>query len=142
MYASGQAGDRFCVRNSGALAIVEGCGANGCEYMTGGSAIILGNIGDNFGAGMTGGSAFIYSDQKNISDLMNMETISLYEVDNQDWKNHLLDLLKDFHKETKSKRAEFIIENYDSEIKKFAHVVPDEVIDKLEFPVTKKSKIA
>ena len=82
------------------------------------------------------------SDQKNISDLMNMETISLYEVDNQDWKNHLLDLLKDFYKETKSKRAEFIIENYDSEIKKFAHVVPDEVIDKLEFPVTKKSKIA
>ncbi len=142
LYASGQAGDRFCVRNSGALAIVEGCGANGCEYMTGGSAIILGNIGDNFGAGMTGGSAFIYSDQKNISDLMNMETISLYEVDNQDWKNHLLDLLKDFHKETKSKRAEFIIENYASEIKKFTHIVPNEVVDKLEFTVTKKSKIA
>ena len=75
LYASGQAGDRFCVRNSGALAIVEGCGANGCEYMTGGSAIILGDVGDNFGAGMTGGSAFIYSEQKNISDLMNMETI-------------------------------------------------------------------
>ena len=122
--------------------IVEGCGANGCEYMTGGSAIILGDVGDNFGAGMTGGSAFIYSEQKNISDLMNMETIGLYEVDNKEWKNHLLDLLKDFYKETKSKRAEFIIENYDSEIKKFAHVVPDEVIDKLEFPVTKKSKIA
>ena len=61
LYASGQAGDRFCVRNSGALAIVEGCGANGCEYMTGGSAIILGDVGDNFGAGMTGGSAFILS---------------------------------------------------------------------------------
>jgi len=55
LYAAGQAGDRFCVRNSGALAVVEGCGANGCEYMTGGSAIILGSIGDNFGAGMTGG---------------------------------------------------------------------------------------
>ena len=121
---------------------VEGCGANGCEYMTGGSAIILGDVGDNFGAGMTGGSAFIYSEQKNISDLMNMETIGLYEIDNKDWKNLLLDLLKDFYKETKSKRAEFIIENYDSEIKKFAHVVPNEVIDKLEFPVTKKSKIA
>jgi glutamate synthase (NADPH/NADH) large chain len=110
--------------------------------MTGGSAIILGDIGDNFGAGMTGGCAFIYSEQKNISDLMNKETIGLYEVDNKDWKNHLLDHLKDFYKETKSKRAEFIIENYDSEIKKFAHVVPNEVIDKLEFPVTKKSKIA
>ena len=110
--------------------------------MTGGSAIILGDVGDNFGAGMTGGSAFIYSEQKNISDLMNMESIGLYEVDNKEGKNHLLDLLNDFYKETKSKRAEFIIENYDSEIKKFAHVVPDEVIDKLEFPVTKKSKIA
>ena len=49
LFASGQAGDRFCVRNSGALAIVEGCGANGCEYMTGGEVVILGNIGDNFG---------------------------------------------------------------------------------------------
>ena len=64
LFAAGQAGDRFCVRNSGALAIVEGCGANGCEYMTGGTAIILGKVGDNFGAGMTGGMAFIY-DEKN-----------------------------------------------------------------------------
>ena len=56
--------------------------------MPGGSAIILGDVGDNFGAGMTGGSAFIYSEQKNISDLMNMETIGLYEVENKDWKNY------------------------------------------------------
>ena len=142
LYASGQAGDRFCVRNSGALAIVEGCGANGCEYMTGGTAIILGNIGDNFGAGMTGGSAFIYSDQKNLSEMINKETIEIYNIENNKWKDHLLNLLYDFHKETKSKRAEFIIENFDSEVSKFAHVVPDEVIDKLEFPVTKKSEIA
>ena len=142
LYASGKAGDRFCVRNSGALAIVEGCGANGCEYMTGGSAIILGDIGDNFGAGMTGGCAFIYSEQNNISDLMNMETIGLYQIENIEWKKHLLKLLKDFQKETKSKRAEYIIENFDSEVQKFFHVVPDEVINKLEYPITKKSKIA
>jgi len=102
----------------------------------------LGNIGDNFGAGMTGGSAFIYSDQKNLSEMINKETIEIYNIENNKWKDHLLNLLNDFHKETKSKRAEFIIENYESEIRKFAHVVPDEVIDKLEFPVTKKSKIA
>jgi len=142
LYASGQAGDRFCVRNSGALAIVEGCGANGCEYMTGGTAIILGNIGDNFGAGMTGGSAFIYSDQKNLSEMINKETIEIYNIENNKWKDHLFNLLNDFYKETKSKRAEFIIENYESEIRNFAHVVPNEVIDKLEFPVIKKSKIA
>ena len=70
LYASGQAGDRFCVKIL-ALAIVEGCGANGCG-MTGGSAIILGDVGDNFGAGMTGGSA-LSIEQKNISDLMNMK---------------------------------------------------------------------
>ena len=60
LFASGRAGERFCVRNSGATVVVEGCGSNGCEYMTGGVAVILGRIGDNFGAGMTGGMAFLY----------------------------------------------------------------------------------
>ena len=142
LYAAGQAGDRFCVRNSGALAVVEGCGANGCEYMTGGSAIILGNIGDNFGAGMTGGSAFIYSDQKNLLEMMNKENIDTYQIVDENWKNYLFKILEDFHKQTKSKRAAFITENFDQEISKFVHVVPDEVIDKLSFPIKEKSKIA
>ena len=60
LFASGQAGERFAVRNSGATAVVEGCDSNGCEYMTGGSIAILGEVGDNFAAGMTGGMAFIY----------------------------------------------------------------------------------
>ena len=60
LFAAGQAGERFAVRNSGSDAVVEGCGANGCEYMTGGTVAILGPVGDNFGAGMTGGMAFIY----------------------------------------------------------------------------------
>ena len=59
LFAAGQAGERFCVRNSGATVVVEGCGSNGCEYMTGGTAVILGPVGDNFGAGMTGGMAFV-----------------------------------------------------------------------------------
>ena len=79
LFASGQAGERFAVRNSGSFSIVEGCGAHGCEYMTGGSAIILGSIGDNFGAGMTGGSAFIYSEQPNLLDMMNKENIDTYQ---------------------------------------------------------------
>ena len=113
------------------LAVVEGCGANGCEYMTGGSAIILGSIGDNFGAGMTGGSAFIYSEQPNLLDMMNKENIDTYQVLDENWKNYLFKILVDFNKQTKSKRASFIIENFDQEISKFVHVVPDEVIDKL-----------
>src|SRR5690606_36265406 len=60
LFAAGQAGERFAVRNSGAIVVIEGCGANGCEYMTGGRAVILGEVGDNFGAGMTGGMAWVY----------------------------------------------------------------------------------
>ena len=142
LFASGQAGDRFCVRNSGALAIVEGCGANGCEYMTGGEVVILGNIGDNFGAGMTGGSAFIYSDQKNLSEMMNKETIQSYQILDENWKKYLFKLLTNFSKETKSKRASYIIENFEQEISKFIHVVPNEVVDKLNYPVIEQHKIA
>ncbi len=142
LYASGQAGDRFCVRNSGAHAIVEGCGYNGCEYMTGGSAIILGDIGDNFGAGMTGGHAFIYSSQKRLFNLINMETIGIYESKDIKWQEHLLKELKEFYKETKSLRAENIIQNFNTEIKKFIHIVPNEVADKLSYPVKKDFKIA
>ncbi len=142
LYASGQAGDRFCVRNSGALAVVEGCGANGCEYMTGGEAIILGHIGDNFGAGMTGGSAFIYSDQINIFERMNKETIQAYKVQDKNWKQYLSELLSDFVKETNSKRATYILDNFDQEILKFIHIVPDEVVNKLKHPVIEQNKIA
>src|SRR6202035_2147352 len=60
LFAAGQAGERFAVRNSGATTVIEGCGSNGCEYMTGGMAAILGRVGDNFAAGMTGGMAFVY----------------------------------------------------------------------------------
>ena len=142
LYAAGQAGDRFCVRNSGADAIVEGCGYNACEYMTGGSAIILGNIGDNFGAGMTGGFAFVYSNQKNLSNLINKETVGLYQILELDWQNYLLDNLKNFYKETGSKRAQHIIENFKSEVSNFIHIVPNEVMNKLKFPVKNNLKIA
>jgi len=74
--------------------------------------------------------------------MMNKENINTYEVIDNDWKNYLLNILVDFNKQTKSKRAAFIIENFDQEVSKFIHVVPDEVIDKLIFPVTEKHKIA
>ena len=73
LFASGQAGERFAVRNSGATAVIEGCGSNGCEYMTGGSIVILGDVGDNFAAGMTGGMSFVYDVnnklEKNLIDI-------------------------------------------------------------------------
>ena len=86
LYASGKAGERFAVRNSGATAVVEGCGSNGCEYMTGGNVIILGKTGDNFGAGMTGGMAFVYDSDKKLTNLNqavkeNLKTIGLKNKD-------------------------------------------------------------
>ena len=74
LFAAGQAGERFCVRNSGATGVVEGCGSNGCEYMTGGSAVILGPIGSNFGAGMTGGMAFLYDPEGDSLKDFNIES--------------------------------------------------------------------
>ena len=71
LFAAGQAGERFAVRNSGAITVVEGCGANGCEYMTGGIAVILGPVGDNFAAGMTGGMAFVYDPDGAVAERIN-----------------------------------------------------------------------
>jgi glutamate synthase (NADPH/NADH) large chain len=75
LYASGQSGERFAVRNSGAEAVIEGCGSNGCEYMTGGTVVILGKVGDNFAAGMTGGMAFIYDPNQEIENYVNPNSV-------------------------------------------------------------------
>ena len=77
LFASGRAGERFAVRNSGAKVVVEGCGSNGCEYMTGGVAVILGSIGANFGAGMTGGMAYIYDPEDQAQEVMNLSLIHI-----------------------------------------------------------------
>ena len=81
LLAAGRAGERFAVRNSGATAVVEGCGSNGCEYMTGGTVVLLGAVGDNFGAGMTGGSAFVWDPQDRLPLLANRDTIDLQRPD-------------------------------------------------------------
>ncbi len=141
LYASGQAGERFAVRNSGCLAIVEGCGAHGCEYMTGGSAIILGEVGDNFGAGMTGGMAFVYDPKKNFENFANPSSIIWQPIETNYWKNYLKDNLKDFLNETNSIIAKKILQNFDKEILNFLQVCPVEMLDKLENPISLKSNI-
>ena len=136
LYASGQAGERFAVRNSGSLAIVEGCGAHGCEYMTGGTAIILGQVGDNFGAGMTGGMAFIYDKENKFENYANPNSIIWQPVETDYWKEFLKNNLKEFLKETNSKVAEKIITNYQAELQNFVQVCPIEMLDKLENPIS------
>ncbi len=141
LFASGQAGDRFAVRNSGAITVIEGCDSNGCEYMTGGTAVILGNVGDNFAAGMTGGMAFIYDVSNEFEKKVNPETVVWQNVETDYWKDFLKQLVLEHLKETKSELSNRIINNYDMEIKNFVQVCPKEMINKLEYPITFKSKI-
>ncbi len=139
LYASGQAGERFAVRNSGSFAIVEGCGAHGCEYMTGGFAIILGAVGDNFGAGMTGGMAFIYDLKNDFENFANPASIIWQSVETDYWKKFLEDSIKDFQSKTSSEKAKRILENFESELKNFKQVCPIEMLDKLKNPITLRS---
>ena len=141
LYASGQAGERFAVRNSGSQAVVEGCGAHGCEYMTGGTAVILGQVGDNFGAGMTGGMAFVYDYKNNFEDFVNPSSIIWQLVETDYWKGFLKDNLKEFFTETSSLVAKKILENFDEEIKKFKQVCPVEMLDKLDNPISLRQPI-
>ena len=141
LYASGQAGERFAVRNSGSLAIVEGCGAHGCEYMTGGTAIILGKVGDNFGAGMTGGMAFVYDKENNFENFVNSSSIIWQSVETDYWKDFLKNNLKNFVTETHSSFANKILNDYKKELKYFKQICPIEMLDKLDNPITLKPTI-
>ena len=113
LFASGRAGERFCVRNSGAEVVVEGCGSNGCEYMTGGVAVILGRFGDNFGAGMTGGMAYLYDPDAEHTLRLNGETVIVVPVAAQHWEAQLKGLIERHHRETASPRAAEILRHWE-----------------------------
>ena len=141
LFAAGQAGDRFAVRNSGAITVVEGCDSNGCEYMTGGTAVILGAVGDNFAAGMTGGMAFIYDTSKEFEKKVNSESVVWQDVETDYWKNYLKKLVLEHSNETSSELSKKIIDNFEEEIKNFIQVCPKEMINKLDHPITFNAKI-
>ena len=109
LFAAGQAGDRFAVRNSGAITVIEGCDSNGCEYMTGGTVVILGNVGDNFAAGMTGGMAFVYDKSKEFEKKVNSESVIWQSVETEYWIKFLKNLVLDHSKETGSILSKNII---------------------------------
>jgi len=141
LFASGQAGERFAVRNSGSFSVVEGCGAHGCEYMTGGTAIILGEVGDNFGAGMTGGMAFVYDKKNTFENFVNSTSIIWQEIETDYWKSFLKDSLNTFVKETNSKIGKSILDNFKDELKNFKQICPIEMLDKLKNPISLKSSV-
>jgi len=122
-YIRGQAGERFCVRNSGAKAVVEGVGDHGCEYMTGGIAVILGETGRNFAAGMSGGIAYIWDPAKNFPGRCNMEMVNFDPLEQEDI-DLLRNMIKNHYKFTGSDVAETILKNFDAEVKNFVKVMP------------------
>ncbi len=130
LYVRASVGERFAVRNSGAIAVVEGTGDSPCEYMTGGIVVILGQTGINFGAGMTGGLAFIYDPHREFTDKMNQELIEALRIDTDDTeleRIYLKNTLKDYLKETESLKAEEILEDFRSEIRNFWMVKPKDM---------------
>ena len=122
-YIRGVAGERFCIRNSGLYAVVEGVGDHGCEYMTGGRVVVLGKTGRNFAAGMSGGIAYIYDRDKDFKKKCNMDMVSLEELSENDMDT-VRNLLSNHHRYTKSSIAEMITNNFETEIRKFVKVMP------------------
>ena len=127
LYASGLAGERFAVRNSGAHAVVEGVGDHGCEYMTGGCVTVLGETGINFGAGMTGGFAYVLDEKNAFVDRYNHELIDIHRVSVESMeahKNHLRDVIIDYINETGSEWGQHILDHFSDYVGKFWLVKP------------------
>jgi len=133
LFAAGQAGERFAVRNSGATVVVEGCGANGCEYMTGGIAVVLGAVGANFGAGMTGGMAFVYDAGGSFERRANGESIVWQRLASAHWEAVLKDLIAAHASATDSNWSQGILDDWDRARGKFWQVVPKEMLDRLPY---------
>ncbi|MBN2873196.1 MAG: glutamate synthase large subunit, partial [Halothiobacillaceae bacterium] len=127
LYAAGQAGERFAVRNSGAQAVIEGCGDHGCEYMTGGVVTILGSTGINFGAGMTGGFAYVLDEAKDFVDRYNHELVDIHRLqaaELEPHRQHLRSIIEEHARRTGSKRAREILEDFDAFLQRFWLVKP------------------
>lgn len=125
LFAAGRAGERFAVRNSGAITVVEGIGDNGCEYMTGGIVCILGRTGVNFGAGMTGGFAYVLDEDGEFRKRVNPELVEVLEVENLAiHEEHLRGLITEHVQHTGSQRGEEILANWPVWASKFALVKP------------------
>ncbi|MDE2239613.1 MAG: glutamate synthase large subunit, partial [Rhodospirillales bacterium] len=128
LFAAGLAGERFAVRNSGAVTVVEGVGSNACEYMTGGTVVILGEVGDNFGAGFTGGVAFVYDRAQKFEMRVNKETLHWQRVASSYWAGVLKTLVERHVAETESTYAATLLNDWEREAPHFWQVVPKEYV--------------
>jgi len=123
-YIYGMAGERFCVRNSGAKVVVASVGDHGCEYMTGGRVVILGEIGKNFGAGMSGGIAYIYDKDNSLAIRINRGMVELEKIEDNQEESEVKSMIKNYIRYTNSKEAETILINWKEAKEKFIKVMP------------------
>ncbi len=135
LFAAGQAGERFAVRNSGATTVIEGCGANGLEYMTGGVAVILGPVGSNFAAGMTGGMAYVLDLAGRFEGLVNTDSVVVQRLASPHWENQLKRLIGEHARETGSAFAEGLLRDWDRMRDLFWQVCPKEMVGRIDHPL-------
>ena len=124
VYINGVAGERFCVRNSGAIAVVEGVGDHGCEYMTGGRAVILGKTGKNFAAGMSGGIAYVLDEDSSLYTKVNKEMVSIDKITNKYDVLELKEMIKDHVTYTNSAKGKEVLENFGDYLPMFKKIIP------------------
>ena len=125
-YIAGMAGERYCVRNSGAKSVVEGVGEHGCEYMTGGVAVILGTVGKNFAAGMSGGIAYVLDEHNTLYKNLNKEMVLMENLEEASDVDEVRTLLKKHFEYTGSKKAKAILDSFDEYVPKFKKIIPEE----------------
>ncbi|GAB4575474.1 MAG: glutamate synthase large subunit [Rhodothalassiaceae bacterium] len=142
LYAAGQAGERFAVRNSGAEAVIEGCGANGCEYMTGGMVAILGAVGDNFAAGMTGGMAFVHDERGDFESHLNPDTVIATRIESAYWEAELRRLIEAHFEASESTHAGVLLANWDDTLSRMWQIVPKEMLSRLKMPLSDRVEAA
>ncbi len=131
-YISGKAGERFCVRNGGVRAVVEGVGDHGCEYMTGGRVVVLGSTGRNFAAGMSGGIAYVYDEKGNFAANCNQEMVSLKELADPGEIAEVKDMIQRHADNTRSPLARRVLSNWKTALPKFVRVLPKDYERMLE----------
>ncbi len=135
LFAAGQAGERFAVRNSGAVTVVEGCGANGLEYMTGGTAVILGPVGGNFAAGMTGGMAYVLDLADRFEAQVNPDSVVVQRLASPHWEEQLRRLIREHAHETGSAFAAGLLNDWDRMRGCFWQVCPKEMVGRIDHPL-------
>ena len=139
-FINGVAGERFCVRNSGALAVVEGVGDHGCEYMTGGRVAVLGVTGKNFAAGMSGGIAYVLDENNDLYTKVNKEMVSSYEITSKYDVSELKQMIKEHVAYTNSLKGKEILDHFGEYLPKFKKIIPHDYERMLKLIVQMEEK--